>query len=86
MKQAGTERGSRGRQAAYTCDHPHCDVTWLSPPQWATAAKQAKCRQTFHSTWVPLSGLPGMGQFEQGGGWREGSPWGRMRAPGTFPF
>lgn len=39
-----------------------------SPPQWATAAKQAKCRQTFDSAWVPCIRTPGVGQFEQGGG------------------
>lgn len=45
--------------------------------QWATAAKQAKCRQTFGSAWVPRRAGPpstlGLGQSEQGGG--QGAGW-----------
>lgn len=63
----------RGRQAAgrqsTLAIHSHCrHHTVLSPPQWVTAAKQAKCRQTSTASGSPTSGLPGVGQFEQGGG------------------
>lgn len=70
MTRDGGQRGRRagGRQAMHTCDPFTLRTSHgLSPPQWATAAKQAKCRQTFDSAWVPHIRTPGVGQFEQGG-------------------
>lgn len=64
----GASRAGR-RQAVRTCGPFTLRTSHgLSPPQWATAAKQAKCRQTFGSAWVPYIRPPGAGQFEQGGG------------------
>lgn len=55
-----------GRQAVHTCGPFTLRTSHgLSPPQWATAAKQAKCRQTFDSAWVPHIRPPGV----VGGGW-----------------
>lgn len=75
MKRDGGQQGRRagrragGRQAMHTCDPFTLRTSHgPSPPQWATAAKQAKCRQTFDSAWVPCIRTPGVGQFEQGGG------------------
>lgn len=56
MQRDGGQRGGQaaGRQAVHTCDPftlrtSHGSVS----AQWATVAKQAKCRQTFGSAWVP---------------------------------
>lgn len=51
MKASGAGRRQAG--SAHLRSIHIADITWLSPPQWATAAKQAKCRQTFGSAWVP---------------------------------
>lgn len=58
----------------------------LSPPQWATAAKQAKCRQTFFgSAWV----TPHQASLELANLGRVGRGWGGWLAgmgTGNFPF
>lgn len=63
MEAAG--RRAAGRQCTLAV-HSQCGRHVLSPPQRATAAKQAKCRQTFGSTWVPHIRSPGVAV---GAGW-----------------
>lgn len=72
MQRDGGRRagGQAGRQCTLAT-HSHCGRHMVGSAQWATAAKQAKCRQTLGSAWVPPIRPPGAGQSEQraGKGW-----------------
>ena len=86
MDAAGWRPAGRagGRQAVHTCDPFTLQTSHGSvSAQWATAAKQAKCRQTVGSARVPhlRQAPPGAGRAEQGGG--RGAGWGGARG-GTW--